>query len=141
MVDNPGPFQLTKGGNAFAISGAGTIVGDWITGFDGIDAASFQIQFIYGAGGSTVFVYIQTSIDQGQTPIDIWAEEFTTSSGTLFVNLSALDKLTTPTVPSNLALGSGATVDGILGDRFRAVVVSTGTYTGATIANVTGQAR
>lgn len=141
-MDNPGAFQLTANGNAFAITSAGTQVGDWIDGFDGITALTAQFQFMTGSGSSgTVTAYLQTSIDQGQTPIDIAAVAFTTASATSVVNLCGLTPKTTPVTPWQQALSAGTCVDGILGDRFRVVVVSTGTYLNSSSLNVTGVAR
>ena len=140
-MDNPGPFQLTIGGNAFSITGPGTFVGDWEDGCEGILALSAQLQFIYGGGGASVTAYLQTSIDQGQTPIDIAAVEFTTASATEVVNLSGLTPRTTPLVPTQQGLTPGDCNDGILGDRFRLVVVVVGTYTQSTLLNATGVAR
>jgi hypothetical protein len=140
-MDQPGPFQLTSDGNAFSVVGAGVQTGDIISGFAGIQGLTLQAQFLYGSGGTSAIVYVQTSIDQGQTWIDIWAEEFTTSSATEVVNLSGFTARTTPLAPTNQALTPGTCNDGILGDRFRAVVVSSGTYGGTTLLNITGMAR
>lgn len=140
-MNYPGPIQLTSGGTAFQIVGAGTYVGDTITGLYGVLSASFQAQFLYGSGGTSVTAYVQTSIDQGSTWADIAAIQFTTSSATNIVNLSALTPKTTPVVPSQQALSAGSCVDGILGDRFRAVVVVVGTYGSSSLLNVTGMVR
>lgn len=140
-MDNPGPLQLTFNGGAFQITGAGVLVGDWITGLAGILAASLQAQFLYGSGGENCTVYVQTSIDQGQTAIDIAAIEFAQASGTEIVNLSALTPKTTPAAPTQQSLAPGSSVDGVLGDCLRAVVVVAGTYNNSTLLNVTAMAR
>ena len=140
-MDNPGAFQLTYQGGAFPIVGPGTFIGDWIAGLDGMLAASLQAQLLYGNGGTTVTVYFQTSLDQGQTPIDISAVQFTTASGTEVANLSGLTPKTTPVAPGQQTLTPGTSVDGVLGDRLRAVVVVAGTYGNSTLLNLTGIAR
>ncbi|MGH8598292.1 MAG: hypothetical protein ACREXT_16695 [Gammaproteobacteria bacterium] len=140
-MNNPGPIQLTKNGAAFQIVAASTIIGDWLTGLAGLTAVSLQAQFLYGSGGAACTVYIQTSVDQGQTAIDIAAIQFTTTSGTQVVNLSGLTPVTTPYAPLQQALAANSTKDGILGDRLRAVVVSTGTYGSSTLLNLTGCVR
>lgn len=140
-MDNPGPFQLTYQGGAFPIVGPGTFIGDWTTDLDGMLAVSLQAQLLYGSGGTTATVYFQTSLDQGQTAIDICAAQFTTASATEVANLSGLTPKTTPLVPGQQALTPGTSVDGVLGDRLRAVVVVTGTYGQSTLLNLTGVAR
>ena len=141
-MNSPGPIQLTFGGQgAFQIVGPGTYVGDWITGLAGMLSASLQAQLLYGSGGATVAVYFQTSFDQGQTPIDIAAIQFTTASGTDVVNLSALTPRTTPLVPTQQALAAGSSNDGLLADRLRVVVVVTGTYGNSTLLNATACVR
>lgn len=140
-MDNPGEFVLTKGGNAFSIAAAGTLVGDWQSGFAGMLAGAFQAAFRYGAGGATVTVYIQTSFDGGNTPVDVAAIQFTTASAVSIFNVSGLTPKTSPVTPSNQSLTPGTVLDGLVGDMWRAVVVSTGTYTGGTLLTVGGVAR
>jgi hypothetical protein len=49
--------------------------------------------------------------------------------------------VTTPTAPSDGTLTDNTAFDGPLGDRFRAKVVSVGTYTGPTVLTLRGCAR
>lgn len=140
-MDNPGALQLTYNGGAFPVAQAGTFVGDWIEALDGMLAVAIQARFAYGAGGSTATLYIQTSLDQGATPIDIAAIAFTTASAVEAVNLSALTPKTTPVIPAQQALAPGTCVDGLLGDRLRAVLVVTGSYTQSTLLDVRAVSR
>ena len=141
-MNSPGPIQLTYGGvGALQIVGPGTFVGDWITGLSGMLSASLQAQLLYGAGGTTVTVYFQTSFDQGNTAVDIAAIQFTTAGGTNVVNLSALTPKTTPIVPTQQALAAGSANDGLLGDRLRFVAVVAGTYGNSTLLNATACVR
>jgi hypothetical protein len=140
-MDNPGPFALQLAGADFAIGAAGSQTGTPLTGLSGIKSASFQVCFAYGSGGTQVNVFIRASLDQGQTWFDIANIEFTTSSGCELVNLSADSAVTTPTAPSYLTLGNNATLNGFLGDRLEAVVISQGTYTGNSLVSVRGTAR
>jgi hypothetical protein len=141
MILSPGPIQLTTNGGAFQIVGPGILIGDWVTGLAGVLSASFQAQLLNGNGGTNGNVYLQTSLDQGQTPIDIAAFQFGAASATEIVNLSALTPKPTPLAPTNQSLAPGSTIDGVLGDRLRAVVVVTGTYGLSTLLNVTGVVR
>lgn len=141
-MNNPGPFPLQLNGGDFSITAAGTLTPNApSTGFAGINALACQVRFAYGSGGSNVTAYIQTSLDSGQSWIDIMAIQFTTSGGVQILNVSALDKVTSPVTPTDGALSPGTVVDGILGDQFRAKVISTGTYAGGSLLSVRCQAR
>jgi hypothetical protein len=139
-MDNPGPFQLTINGGAFQIGAAGTYVGDIENDLAGMLACAFQAQFAYTSGGTSVAMFVQTSIDQGQTWFDIWAQQWTTAGGIEAANVSALTPRTTPYAPVNQGLTPGTVEDGLLGDRLRAVVVVVGTYVQSAL-NITGCAR
>ncbi len=131
-MNNPGAITLGD----FTVGAPGTQPGTPVTSLSGLAAASCQVRFAYGSGGTKTNVYIQTSLDQGQSWFDVANIAFTLSSGVELVNVSGLDKLTTPTAPSNLALADNTVLDGPLGDRLQAVVVSTGTYGSQTLASV-----
>lgn len=136
-MNNPGAFTLGD----FQVGAAATQTGTPLTGLQGLNAVSLQVRFAYGSGGTKTNVYIQSSIDQGQSWFDVANVAFTTTGGVQLVNLSGLDKLTTPTAPNNLALPDNTVLDGPIGDRLQAVVVSTGTYGGGTLVTVRGIAR
>jgi hypothetical protein len=136
-MNNPGALTLGD----FQLGAAGTLTGTPVINLAGLNALSLQVRFAYGSGGTKTNVYIQSSADQGQTWFDVANIAFTTSSGIELVNLSGLDKLTTPTAPTNLTLADNTVLDGPIGDRLQAVVVSTGTYGGQTLVSVRGIAR
>ncbi len=142
-MDNPGVVPLLYKGSAFLISslGAGIFIGDVADGLDGMLAASIEIDFAWGSGGTSCTAYIQTSLDKGQTWIDIAAVAFTTASGIKIINLSGLTSQTTPLTPSQQQLTAGTCVDGILGDRLRAVAVVVGTYGSSTLLSIMVNAR
>jgi len=129
-MDNPGAITLGD----FQVGAAGTQLGTPVQNLAGMNCASFEVRFLYGSGGTKTNVYLVTTLDQGQTWIDIANIAFTTSSATQMVNLCATDKLTSVTAPTYLALSDNTTLDGILGDQLRAVVVSTGTYGGTLVS-------
>ncbi|WLB14824.1 hypothetical protein QIH87_49800 (plasmid) [Bradyrhizobium elkanii] len=116
----------------FSITVAGTAVGDWVTGLEGCLSILAQMRLVYGSGGTTVRAYLQTSADNGDTPIDVACVLFGTASENAVLNLSALTPKTTQVTPSDGAMTDDTNVDGIIGDRFRVKVVSTGTYAGST---------
>lgn len=136
VAGSTGIFQLKnpQGTGDFAITAAGTYAGAVATGFAGIKSMSAQVAWSYGSGGGSGTWYLQTSLDQGNTWIDIAAEAFTNSSGTTIWNFDT-DAAVVATAPSNGALSSGSQVNGILGDRFRLLVVTTSTaFVNSTIA-------
>lgn len=85
--------------------------------------------FDYGSGGTTVAAVIQTSLDQGQTWIDIIRFDFTTADRKAH---AAVGLFAAGAVTTLAALGSEGKLDNVLGDRLRCKVTSTGTYAGNT---------
>lgn len=106
---------------------------------EGMLAATIDINFVAGSGGTNCAVVIETSINQGTTWIEVYRALFTTSNGNRVVNLSALTPVTSPYAPA--ALSNDTVKDGILGDRLRSKVTSTGTYTGNASVSVRANVR
>ncbi len=130
-----GTFGLSQNNGAadLSITTAGTVFCTPITGLAGMQALTFWLKFAYGSGGTTVKAYLQTSIDQGNTWIDIACVALAQTSKTVLLNLSGLTPKTTQVTPTDGALADDTAVDGILGDRMRLKVVSVGTYAGNTL--------
>ncbi len=124
-----------------AITTAGTITGDWFTDLEGMLGAGFQAKLAYGSGGSTCRVYLQTSLDGGTSAVDIACVAFATAGGTKILNFSALTPKLTEVTPTDGALADDTALDGVLGDRLRVKVVSTGTYAGSTALSCRAMAR
>ena len=133
-------FVFTYAAGAFPLSAAGTFVGDWISAFPGASALSLRAQFTSGAGGNFVKVYFQTSLDKGASAFDLAAIKFTRLSGAAVANISASGR-TSVFTPSAEALTPGALAGGVLGDRFRAVVVVLVPYAAPAALTLTGYAR
>lgn len=117
----------------FTITAAGTATGTPVTGLDGMLAATVHLRLAYGSGGTSIRAYLQTSIDQGTTWVDVACALFATASEVAIFNLSGLTPKTTQITPTDGALADDTCVDGVLGDRFRLKVVSVGTYAGSTV--------
>lgn len=139
-MDNPGPQQLTIAGGAFQIAGPATLQSDVIGGqpggvdLTGAVSATIQAKFSTGlSAGVSVTVYIQTSLDQGNSWVDIACFGFTNVNASPIVNLSGLTPRTAPVAPTYQGLTPGYCVDGVLGDRFQAIAVVEGTYVGAVL--------
>ncbi len=111
-----------------------TYLSPWVTSLDGTISWTVQLRFEYGTAGNDVRVYIQTSLDQGSTSVDIACVLFGTVSETAILNFSGLtpvlfaDSPPAPLAPTDGAMPDNTAVDGIIGDRLRVKVVTTGTY-------------
>lgn len=104
------------------------------SGLYGMKELSVEANFVYGSGGTTTKVWIQTSLDGGTNWIDIMSFAFTTSSLRKIhtVVMPAVVATRTNVTPGDAALADNTILDGILGDRMRAKVTTTGTYGGTT---------
>jgi hypothetical protein len=142
-MDNPGVYSLTQhnGAGDVTVTAAGTVETDWVTGLDGMLAATISAPLAYGSGGTTIRCFIQTSLDGGVTPIDIACILFGTAGEAELVNLSGLTPKTTPAAPGDGTLADDTCLDGVLGDRLRCKIVSTGTYAGSTVLSVRAAVR
>jgi hypothetical protein len=109
----------------------------FIDGLDWMAAAALFVNVTYGSGGTTCAVVVQTSLD-GTNWIDIARFDFTTASRAAVCNLSGLTPVAVATVA---VLSSEGVKDGILGDRLRAKVTSTGVYAGNTSISVRAAVR
>lgn len=131
-------FTASQSFGDLAITAPGTYATPWLTGFDGIKSLTGHLRFVFGAGGTKVQAYLQTSFDQGVTAVDIWCVAFTNASDAQDINLSAgagagLTPDMTTMRPTDGALGDDQCVNGFLGDRFRLKYVVAGTYTNSTL--------
>ncbi len=115
------------------ITAADTYLGEPVTDLDGMTAVNTQLRFAYGSGGTTARAWLQTSFDQGVTWVDIACSLFATASETNLWNHSGLAAVSTPAAPTDATLTDDTAVQGLLGDRLRLKVVTTGTYAGQTL--------
>jgi hypothetical protein len=93
---------------------------------------TIQANFIYGSGGTSADVYVQTSIDAGVTWCDVANFHFTTSSGRKLFNLNSQTPVTAIATPTDGSLAANTAVDGITGAMWRAKYAIVGTYAGGT---------
>ncbi|MEP9389655.1 hypothetical protein [Mesorhizobium sp. KR9-304] len=144
-MENPGIWNL--GDYSLTTAVTGEVItensdGDaCIDDLEGMLAANVQIKFAYGSGGTSLKVYIQTTLDQGATWIDVACAAFLVASATKVINLSGLTPKTTAATPSDGSMTDDTALDGVLGDRWRAKITSTGTYAGSTTLSVRMMAR
>jgi len=123
----------------FSIGAAATQVGDVVDDLSGALAITLSARLAYGSGGTSCYAVVETSLDQGVTWVQIARFDFTTSGLQKVMTVSGL----TPRIAAATAgsLAADTALDGTLGDRLRATVVSTGTYAGSTVVSVRANVR
>lgn len=99
---------------------------------EGMSSVSLECRFVYGSGGTSVAVTVQTAFG-GSNWIDVARFEFTTTNAAKAANIigsgaSAIAAIT--------ALSTETVGPSILGDRLRAKITSVGTYAGSTTVSV-----
>lgn len=137
-----GNYGLALNGAAsdLSITVAGTTICTAITGLTGMLALRVALDFVWGSGGTSVKVYVQTS-DDGNVWDDIACWAVATASASKRWNFSALTPVITPVTPTDGAMADNTAQDGILGMRVRLKVVVTGTYAGSTLLRARMTAR
>jgi hypothetical protein len=111
----------------------------YVNGLEGMLAATLQANLNYGSGGTSVKVLWETSLDQGTTWLEVCRMAFGVASEENVVNLSGLTAKTTIITPA--ALSDDTCQDGIFGDRWRARILTVGTYAGNTSLSLRMNAR
>jgi hypothetical protein len=101
-------------------------------GLAGMKYLIAQANFTYGSSGTTAKAWVQTSIDDGATWIDVMCFSFTTSSGIIVQAVTITTALAADTVPTDGTLAANTILSGLLGDRLRVKYTTTGTYAGGT---------
>ncbi len=112
----------------FSVGAAATATGTAIAVSS--DFVTISARLAYGAGGTTVIAKVQTSLNQGTTWIDVARFDFAMAGAEKIITLNRA-AITSPYTVIDLA--AEGSVNGILGDRLRAIITSTGTYTGSTV--------
>jgi hypothetical protein len=123
----------------FSVTTAATQVGDVVDDLSGALAVTLSARLAYGSGGTSCYAVVETSLDQGVTWVQIARFDFTTSGLQKVLTVSGL----TPRIAAATAgsLAADTALDGTLGDRLRATVVSTGTYAGSTVISIRANVR
>ena len=112
------------------ITTAQTYVGDWVAGFDGISSLSVDLQMLYGSGGTSGKIFVQTSLRQAtettDAGVDLISMTFTTASKARLFTVTGDTSVTV--TPTDGTLTDDTIQNGVLGDRFRLKIVTLGTY-------------
>lgn len=92
-----------------------------------------QATFDYGSGGTSAKAWVQTSLDNGTTWVDIMSFAFTTADAKKVSSVSTdVAPASQAFAPADGALSDNTVVNGVLGDRLRVKYTTTGTYAGDT---------
>lgn len=103
-----------------------------VTDLVGMHVLTAQFKFLYGAGGTSVKAYVQTSFDGGATWVDVASFAATTSALTRIFSVRSGIAVAPNITPTASSLTDNTLVDGLLGDRLRVSYTSVGIYTGLT---------
>ena len=139
-MNSPGVYNLGDVAlaaiNAATVSTVVTAANDsagnaqaYLDGLDGMLAASLEANFTYGSsGGTSIKADIFTTLNQGTSWVHVARFAFTTASAEKVFNLSGLTPRLAAYTP--VTLGDDVAVDGMLGPRWRASILTVGVYVG-----------
>ncbi|MCO6178819.1 hypothetical protein [Ciceribacter sp. RN22] len=122
---NPGDYSLCDQPITTAINNVALTP---IQDLEGMVAATIEAKLSWGSGGSSLKAYVQTTLDRGDSWIDIACFAFTTGSSIKVINLSGLTPITDAVTTSDGAMADNTCLNGILGSALRVRLVSVGTY-------------
>ena len=97
-----------------------------------VKSIAMQSKFLFGAAGTNLKVWYQTSFDNGETWRDMACHAFLVAALNKASAISSDVAAAVNTALSDGALADDTIVQGLIGSKIRAVYTSTGTYTGAT---------
>lgn len=122
--------------NAADIPAAGTSVltDPVISGLANVGHLTAQFSFDYGSGGTSVTAWLQTSLDNGVTWIDIACAKFLTTDAVKVFAVNAGGSLAAAFVPTDGALADDTVRDGLIGSLLRVKTTVVGTYVDSTLA-------
>jgi hypothetical protein len=96
-------------------------------------SAILQADFTYGSGGTTVSAFVQTTFDGGATWVDAANFSFATASAIKAFNLNANAAVIAPLTPANGTLTANTAIAEMIGNRWRVLLTTTGTYSNTTL--------
>ena len=114
---------------------AGTYISSEVSIPLGASVILAQSVFVRGGGGTSCDVFVQTSVDNGATWIDVMQFAFTTTTVTKISGVRPYVALAVVT-PTDGALSDNTILDGLIGDRLRVKTVVAGTYSSTSTLDV-----
>ena len=124
-----------QGLNLTALS-AGTFSSDETSIPLGASVITIQSAFVRGSGGTSCDVFLQTSVDNGSTWIDIAQFAHTTTSVTKISSVRPYIAVAANITPTDGSLADNTILDGLIGDRLRVKTVVVGSYAGTSTLDV-----
>ena len=115
---------------------AGTYTSDAISIPMGASVIMTQAAFVRGGGGTTCDVFIQTSVDNGTSWIDVMQFAFATTTVTKISGVRPYIALAANVTPSDGGQSENTLLDGCIGDRLRVKTVVVGTYSSTSTLDV-----
>lgn len=115
------------------------VISSVITDAPSFEICTFQVRFVYGSGGTTLKVWLQTSFDKGLTWVDMACAAFTTASAIKMFSISAGPA--GAYIPTDGAMADDNIHDGVIGNAFRIKHTVAGTYGGDSALSVFGTFR
>lgn len=97
---------------------------------------SVLANFTYGSGGTTADAWVQTSLDGGNTWMDIFEFSFALASAKKAMTVISESAVLTPTTPADGTLTANTAIAGFIGDRVRVKYTTVGTYGGSTVLQI-----
>jgi hypothetical protein len=128
LMVNPGTYDLCTLAITTALTNSAQTP---IVDLDGMAAANLLFELIGGTGGGTISALVQTSFDDGNTWLDISLKTYT---NTAVKTRCVLENNAAAAMVDYAALVATGVNNGLLGDRLRAVITSTGTYTNTNLS-------
>jgi hypothetical protein len=95
-----------------------------------VEALTLAAAFVRAGGGTTAKAWVQTSLDGGESWMDIASFAFATTTAKRAYNLTAA-AVTSIATPVDGSLADNTAVNGFLGGLFRVKLTTEGTYSGA----------
>lgn len=89
---------------------------------------ALEARFTHSYGGTSAKVYLQTSLDDGASWIDIASLAFASATATKVSAVNASIALAAGGTPTDGTLTDNTILNGLLGDRIRVKLITTGTY-------------
>ncbi|MER9471086.1 hypothetical protein [Mesorhizobium sp. M0520] len=127
-MNNPGSHVLFAGAIGAALAAQAQTA---ITDLEGMLGVTLIAQLLGGTAGTSIVALVQTSLDGGATWFDVARFDFANTAGVKYANLSGT---VSKAIIAYAALAAEGVNDGLVGDQFRAVITSVGTYTNTTLS-------
>jgi hypothetical protein len=121
---------------SLTVTNAGTYPTEAISIPMGASVITAQAAFARGSGGTTCDVFIQTSVDNGSTWIDVMQFAFATTTVTKISSVRPYIAMAANVTPTDGSLSDNTILDGLIGDRLRVKTVVVGVYGGASTLDV-----